>query len=107
MKTQVQSLVSISELRIRCCHELWCGLQTWLGSGVAVPVAQASGYSSDSTPPLGIKQRPEPASDQGSVKGQLNPLLRGRGQNRLSWQLTIPFPGGAESAENFSQDAIC
>ena len=23
-------------LRIRCCRELWCRLQTWLGSGVAV-----------------------------------------------------------------------
>ena len=35
------------------CRELWCRLQTQLGSSVAVAVAQASGYSSDSTPGLG------------------------------------------------------
>ena len=32
--------------------ELWCRLQKWLGSRVAVAVAQAEGYSSDSTPSL-------------------------------------------------------
>ena len=31
----------------------WCRSQTELGSCVAVAVAQASGYSSDSTPSLG------------------------------------------------------
>ena len=39
--------------QIRCCHELWSRLQTWLGSGVAVAVAQAGGYSSDQNPSLG------------------------------------------------------
>ena len=34
-------------------RELWCRLQTWLGSGIAVAVAQASSYSSVSTPSLG------------------------------------------------------
>ena len=29
------------------CHELWYRLQMWLGSHVAVAVAQAGGYSSD------------------------------------------------------------
>ena len=28
----------LSELRIRCCCELWCRLQMWLGSGVAMAV---------------------------------------------------------------------
>ena len=28
-------------VRVRHCHELWCRLQMWLGSGVAVPVATA------------------------------------------------------------------
>ena len=32
----VQSLALLSGLRIWCCHELWCRLQTWLGSHVAV-----------------------------------------------------------------------
>ena len=48
----VRSLASLSGLRIHCCHELWCRSQTWLGSGVAVAVAQASGYGFDSTPSL-------------------------------------------------------
>ena len=37
----------------RCC-ELWCRLQTKPGFGIAVAVALASRYSSDSTPSLGI-----------------------------------------------------
>ena len=31
------------------CHGLWCRLQTWLRSGVAVAVVQAGSYSSNST----------------------------------------------------------
>ena len=31
MRTQVQSLISLSVLRIQCCCELWCRLQTQLG----------------------------------------------------------------------------
>ena len=36
MGLQVGSLASVSGLGIRHCCELWCGSQTWLGSGVAV-----------------------------------------------------------------------
>lgn len=36
----VQSLVLLSGLRIQHCHELWCKLQMWLVSGVAVAVGQ-------------------------------------------------------------------
>ena len=50
MRTQVQSLASLNELRIWHCWELWCKSQTWLKSGIAV--AEASGYSSNSTPSL-------------------------------------------------------
>ena len=32
-------------LRIWCCHEQWCRSQMWLGSNVAVAVAQASSCS--------------------------------------------------------------
>ena len=35
MRTWIQSLASLSGLRIWCCCELWCSLQMWLGSGVA------------------------------------------------------------------------
>ena len=38
------------------CHELWCRLQTRLGSQVAVALVQAGSYSSDSTPSLGTSK---------------------------------------------------
>ena len=41
MRFRVQSLASLSGLRIQHCHELWCGSQTQLGSHVAVAVATA------------------------------------------------------------------
>ena len=57
MRTQVQSLTLLSGLRIWHCCELWCRLQAWLGSrmavAVAVAVAVASSYHSDWTPSLG------------------------------------------------------
>ena len=53
MITWVRSLILLSGLRIWCCHELRHRSQTRLRSGVAVAVAQASSYSSDSTPSLG------------------------------------------------------
>ena len=49
----VRSLALLIGLRIRQCCELWCRSQTRLGSGIAVAVAQAGGYSSNSTPSLG------------------------------------------------------
>ena len=47
------SLASLSELRIRCCHELWCRLQMRLGSGIAVALAWSGSCGFDSTPCLG------------------------------------------------------
>ena len=52
MRTQVPSLASFSGLRIWRCCQLWCRLQTRLGSDMAVAVVQASGYHSDSMPSL-------------------------------------------------------
>ena len=34
MRLRVQSLASLSGLKIKHCHELWCRLQTWLRSQV-------------------------------------------------------------------------
>ena len=53
MRMWVQSLALLSGLRIWGCCELWCRLQMRLGSHVAVAVAVASSYSSDSVPRLG------------------------------------------------------
>ena len=40
MRWWVRSLASLSGLRIQHYHDLWCRLQTGLGSSVAVAVAQ-------------------------------------------------------------------
>ena len=48
----VQSLASLSGLRIWCCHELWCRLQMRLGSGVVMAMVEAGTCRSDSTPSL-------------------------------------------------------
>ena len=53
MRLRVQSLASLSGLRIRRCRELWYRLQTRLESRVAVALAQAGSTSSDQTPSLG------------------------------------------------------
>ena len=50
MRTQAQSLASLSGLGIQHCHELCCRSQTQLGSGVAVAVVWAGSYSSNLTP---------------------------------------------------------
>ena len=39
MKLWVLSLDLLSGFRIKHCRELWCRLQTWLGSHIAVAVA--------------------------------------------------------------------
>ena len=38
LRLPVQSLALLSGLRLQRCPELWCRLQTWLGSGIAVAV---------------------------------------------------------------------
>ena len=53
MMTRVQSLASLSVLRIWCCCELQCSLQMQLRSCIAVAVVQASSCSSHMTPSLG------------------------------------------------------
>ena len=53
MRTRVQSLASLSRLRIWRCHELWCSLQMRLGSDVAVAVTYTGSCSSNLIPSLG------------------------------------------------------
>ena len=52
-RLQVQSLASLSGLRIQRCCELWCRSQTRPRSGIAVAIVQAGSNSSDQTPSLG------------------------------------------------------
>ena len=42
MRWQVRSLALLSVLTIQCCCEVWCTLETQLGSGVAVAVGHMS-----------------------------------------------------------------
>ena len=54
MRTWIRSLALFSGLNIQRCCELWCRSQMGLRSCFAVAVVQVSGYSSNSTPSLGI-----------------------------------------------------
>ena len=49
----IRPLTSLSGLRIWHCQERWCGPQKRLRSYIAVAVAEASSWSSDSTPSPG------------------------------------------------------
>ena len=53
MRAQVQSLASLSRLKIWHCPELWCRSETQLRFRMAVAVAEASSYSSGLTSSLG------------------------------------------------------
>ena len=53
VRMQVQSLTSLTGLRIQPCHKLRCRSKMWLGSGIAVAGVQAGSWSSDSMPSLG------------------------------------------------------
>ena len=53
MRMRVRSLISLRGSRILHCPELWCRSQMWLGSHIALAVASAGGYSSNSAPSLG------------------------------------------------------
>ena len=53
MQMRVRSLALLSGLKVQHCLELWYRSQTQLGSGMALAVAVARSYSSNSTPDLG------------------------------------------------------
>ena len=60
---------------------LWCRLQTRLGSHVAVAVAWASSYSSDSTPSLGT-----------SICHECGPKKTKKKKKSLLWLNILPIP---------------
>ena len=94
MITQVQSLTSLSRLRIQCCHELWCRSQTQLRFGVAVAVVWAGGYSSDSTPRPGVsichgcslkRQKKKPKNKQTKKHRSINTFPRSFSKEAMSF----------------------
>ena len=68
MRLRVWPLASLRGLRIQRCRELWCRWQTWLGARLAVALAQAGSYNSNSTHSLGNSIccgcRPEKTTDK-------------------------------------------
>ena len=79
MELRVQSLASLSGLRIQCCCELWCRSKMRLGSCVAVFMAKADSRSSDWTSSLGIsicrECSPKRTKKSLSIGNWLNKLL--------------------------------
>ena len=71
----IPGLISLSGLRIWHCHELWCTLQTWLRSGIAVAIIQAGSCSSDSTPGLGTQYATGAALKKSHKKCLLNKCM--------------------------------
>ena len=63
MRFRVQSLALLSRLRIQRCRELWCRLQTWLGSRDAValtpigPLAWEPPYAPGAAPEKAKRQK--------------------------------------------------
>ena len=53
---QVQSLASLSGLRIRCFCELWCSSQMLLGSDVAMAVVSTPSLGTSICPGFGPKK---------------------------------------------------
>ena len=94
---QVWFLAPFSRLGIWCCYELWYRSQTWLGSHVAVAVAVADRYSSDSTPSLGTsichtyspKKKQKKKGDR-DKKRKIN-LRQFSGNDRFTWYNDIQW----------------
>ena len=58
MRTQVQFLALLSELRIWCCRELWWKSLTWLGSDITVAVSCFRPAATASIQPLSWEPLP-------------------------------------------------
>ena len=79
MRVWVRSLASLSRLRIRRCHELWCRSQTQLGSGIAVAVA-----------PIGPLAWESPYAAGAALQRQINKLARDKIDKNL-WKIVQPI----------------
>ena len=101
VRLQVWSLASLSGLRIGCCCELRCRLQTWFRSCVAV--AAAGSYSFDLTPSLGTsichgyspKKRQREIRSRSPVGMLSTPIQNGvkhdaRRDKRIWWNMIYP-----------------
>ena len=75
MRTWVQSLASLSGLRIWHCRELWYRLQMWLRSGVAVALATALIRPLAWEPPYAVGAAQEIAKRQKKKKKKKEILL--------------------------------
>ena len=106
MKLRVQSLALLSGLRIRHCCELWCRLQMWLWSRVAVALAQAGGYSSDSTPSLGTSICRGSGLRNSKKKTKTNKQTNKISKSREHWRSKILFLRAAEEANEIRKLSV-
>ena len=89
---QVRSLASLSGLRIRHSHELWCRSQMQLTSGISASLAQAGSCNSDLTPSLGTstchgcspKKHKEREREREREREKLSFFERGKEEVRIS-----------------------
>ena len=84
---QVQSLASLSGLKIWLCCNLWCRLQMQSGYGVAVAVAQACSCSSDSTPSLGTSVCHRYSHKKKKIKGHMGGKHCRFEEWKMKWRL--------------------
>ena len=107
LRTRVQSLASISGLRIWHCHKLWHRSWMRLGSGIAVAVVSAGSCSSDSTPSLEIST----CHRCGPKKQTTTTATRSYHYTSLEWLkpsvlLTTPNAGGAVEQQELPSTAV-
>ena len=107
MMLQVRSLAWLSGLRIWLCCELWCRLQMWLGSGIAV--VQAGSYSSEQTPSLGTSMChgciPKKTKDKKKKKKKKEKVFKTTRKKKypcLSSKSHIPVRNGSSSVRVLS-----
>ena len=98
MRTRVQSLASLSRLRIQCCCELWYRSKTWLRSSLlwlwckltAIAPIQPLAWELPHASSAALKRKKEKVNETTRVK-QLTPHLGGfagfETKTQISWTL--------------------
>ena len=85
MRVHVQSLALLGGLRIWHCRDLWCRSQMHFGSGVAMAVVYAGGYSSDLTPSLGVSICRRFSPQKQNKKTQTNKKMEHSARKSTLW----------------------